>query len=153
MADRLTDAIHAALRASLYDNRSQRQAEVAAAAVRALLDEAAAAVVPHPHANPWVTVDRALAAQRAYLADPATETVERNPMPPQPITDIDHRFDYHPPRDDATRDRHEAVREVLKVAATALNMTVPDGREKSLAITALEEAMMWANAAIARNSP
>lgn len=28
----------------------------------------------------------------------------------------------------------------------------PDSREKSLAITHIEEAVMWANAAIARNS-
>jgi hypothetical protein len=33
-----------------------------------------------------------------------------------------------------------------------LNELVPDSREKSLAITHLEEAVMWANAGIARES-
>lgn len=32
-------------------------------------------------------------------------------------------------------------------------MVDPDGREKTLAFTALEEVMMWSNAAIARHVP
>ncbi|MGH3375967.1 MAG: DUF7681 family protein [Actinoallomurus sp.] len=34
--------------------------------------------------------------------------------------------------------------------ADALNEVLPEGREKSLAITNLEQAMFWANAAVAR---
>lgn len=61
-----------------------------------------------------------------------------------------HRFAYHPPRDEATKDRHEYIRSLLGDAAQVVDSLVPDGREKALAITKLEEAMMWANAAIAR---
>lgn len=39
----------------------------------------------------------------------------------------------------------------IKDLAYVINATCPDGREKSLAMTKLEEAAMWANAAIARN--
>ena len=35
--------------------------------------------------------------------------------------------------------------------ANLINKQCPDSREKSTAITKIEEAVMWANAAIARN--
>jgi len=35
--------------------------------------------------------------------------------------------------------------------AAYINENCPDSREKSLAFTKLEEAVMWANASIARN--
>lgn len=66
------------------------------------------------------------------------------------ITDIANRFDYHQPRDEDTKRRHETVRMHCKAAATAILSETPEGREQSLAVTKLEEAMMWANAAIAR---
>lgn len=65
--------------------------------------------------------------------------------------DIEHRFRYHPPKDDHARWAHGQVRDVCLAVAKALNDLCPDGREKSLAITHLEEAMYWANGAIARN--
>lgn len=37
------------------------------------------------------------------------------------------------------------VREAVVDAARAVDEAVPDGRWKSLALTALEEALMWAN--------
>lgn len=67
--------------------------------------------------------------------------------------ELDRRFAYHPPVDDATKAKHETVRRVLKDAAAALiDVTGLDqpSREQSLMVTALEEAMFWANAAIAR---
>lgn len=67
-----------------------------------------------------------------------------------PLSDIDHRFRYHPPRDEETKDAHAFVRGELGGAAVELERRLPPGREKALAITKLEEAMFWANAAIAR---
>lgn len=63
--------------------------------------------------------------------------------------DIDKRFDHHPPTG-AKIALHQTARTAYKVAAH-LVATLPAGREQSLAITALEESMFWANAAIARN--
>jgi hypothetical protein len=67
--------------------------------------------------------------------------------------DLQNRFGYHPPRDETTKDRHELVRAGLLGIALMLVDNVPPGRELALAITALEEAMMWANAGIARVEP
>lgn len=65
--------------------------------------------------------------------------------------DIDNRFDYHPPKDNETVKEHEDVRSYCRNLAIAFDNILPVGREKSLAITKLEEAMFWANAAIARS--
>lgn len=65
--------------------------------------------------------------------------------------DIEKRFSFHPVRSDADRVAHEEMRDKAKKLAEFINLMVPDSREKSLSITALEEALMWANAGIARN--
>lgn len=65
-------------------------------------------------------------------------------------SDIDHRFTHHPPTAIKV-ERHESVRADAKALAHRLNETLPEGREKSLAITHLEEVVFWANAAIARS--
>lgn len=66
--------------------------------------------------------------------------------------DIDHRFDYHRP--DAERViSHESVRGKCRDLAHDLDTILPPGREKSLALTKLEEVLMWSNAAIARTAP
>lgn len=64
--------------------------------------------------------------------------------------DLENRFDYHPPKDETVAATHAEVRQVLYIAACEIDRLVPDGREKSLAITNLEQAMFWANGAIAR---
>lgn len=64
--------------------------------------------------------------------------------------DLDRRFAYHQPPDQETINRHAEIRGACARAAEVVNINAPEGREKSLAITKLEEAMMWANAAIAR---
>lgn len=64
--------------------------------------------------------------------------------------DIDNRFAFHAATTAETKDAHARVRGVLGNAAWTLTELVPDGREKSLMLTKLEEAMFWANAGIAR---
>lgn len=62
-----------------------------------------------------------------------------------------HRFAYHPPDTEDKVSRHENVRSVCFGAAKELiELTGPPSREQSIAITKVEEAMFWANAAIAR---
>jgi hypothetical protein len=65
--------------------------------------------------------------------------------------DLDNRFKYHPPSDPGVAEQHEHVRYFARRMAEVIEQKCPDSREKSLAMTALEESMMWANAAIARN--
>jgi hypothetical protein len=61
------------------------------------------------------------------------------------------RFSYHKPTTDAKVDRHLRVREACRAAAQEIvEATGPPTREQSLAVTKFEEAMFWANAAIAR---
>jgi len=64
--------------------------------------------------------------------------------------EFDNRFDHHPP-DGLKVQLHQLLRNVIKDAAVVVAHECPEGREKSLAITKLEEAMFWANAAIARH--
>lgn len=64
--------------------------------------------------------------------------------------DIDTRFTYHKPQGDQA-DRYEKIRAHARVLANLIVTNTPESREQSLAITKLEEAVMWANAGIARN--
>ena len=67
------------------------------------------------------------------------------------LTDLDDRFRHHPPSDETVAADHAAVRETLLRAAQDIFVCMAPGRESSLAITKLEEAMFWANASIARH--
>lgn len=73
-------------------------------------------------------------------------------MPPRltPQEDLDNRFTYHPPKP-GQAEKYEALRSKGKELAELINELVPDSREKSLALTQLQNATMWANAAIACN--
>jgi hypothetical protein len=64
--------------------------------------------------------------------------------------DIDRRFTYHPPSDDRAV-KHIMVREHGKALAQYLDENIPDGYEKDTAIQRVEEAVMWANAGLARS--
>lgn len=71
-------------------------------------------------------------------------------MSEQSEADILNRFAYHPATTDEKRLAHETVRGSVGSLALGWDRELPPGREKALAITKLEEAMFWANAAIAR---
>ena len=64
--------------------------------------------------------------------------------------DIKHRFAFHAAPDQEKRDAHASARQACRQAAERIDELCPEGREKALAITKLEEAMFWANAALAR---
>lgn len=63
---------------------------------------------------------------------------------------IANNFMYHAPKPGQT-ERYESIREFAKRFALHICQNCPASREQSLALTQLEDAVMWANAAIARN--
>ena len=65
--------------------------------------------------------------------------------------DVDRRFHPHP-ADEARSAAHSTVYTRCGDLAHLLNDLLPEGREKSLALTNLEQTMFWANAAIARSA-
>jgi hypothetical protein len=64
---------------------------------------------------------------------------------------MDDRFRHHPPRGEETIAKHQAARTGADDFFNLIEQLAPNGREKALAITKVEEAMFWLNAAIARN--
>lgn len=66
------------------------------------------------------------------------------------MQDIERRFTYHKPFGTQPQ-RYEAIRNYAKSVALFVETNCPDSRERSLALTRLEEFVMWANASIARN--
>lgn len=64
--------------------------------------------------------------------------------------EIIKRFTYHAPQQ-GQPEIYGEIRNRAQGIALYLNDVCPESREKALAFTALEEAVMWANAAIARN--
>lgn len=66
------------------------------------------------------------------------------------MEELVNRFTYHAPREDQV-ERYEEIRAKGLLLALEVNGSCPESREKSLAMTKIEEAVMWANAAIARN--
>ena len=69
---------------------------------------------------------------------------------PDQQLDINNRFTYHEPKPDQPP-RYREIRDTAKGLAEAITAKCPPSRERSLALTNLEQSVMWANAAIARN--
>lgn len=63
---------------------------------------------------------------------------------------IESAFTYHAPRPDQVP-RYTEIRNRAKAFAEYLASTCPESRELALALTHLEESVMFANAAIARH--
>jgi hypothetical protein len=64
--------------------------------------------------------------------------------------ELTKRFTYHPPKP-GQPEKYTRIREAAKAFAEVLNAECPESREKSVAFTDLETAVMWANASVARN--
>ncbi len=72
-------------------------------------------------------------------------------MPSQDIkARIENDFTYHAPTPEQVQ-RYNQLREAAKSFALLIVELTPPSREQSLALTELEKAVMFANAAIARN--
>jgi hypothetical protein len=59
-------------------------------------------------------------------------------------------FSYHAPFGNQAA-RYEAIRTEARTLAFIIDDNCPESREKALALTNLQQAVMWANAAIAIN--
>ena len=63
---------------------------------------------------------------------------------------INNNFKHHAPKGNQV-EKYERLRNEARALAHLIDDFCPNSREKSLAITKLEEAIMWSNASIARN--
>lgn len=69
------------------------------------------------------------------------------------VDELCNRFGYHPAAKEETAEAHAALRARYLRLANEVVVRLPEGREASLAITHLEESLMWANKAIAMTGP
>lgn len=69
-----------------------------------------------------------------------------------PSPEILRRFTFVPPTAE-TRPKYELLNKAFLEIAVLVDETTPEGREKALALTQLQDARMWANAAIATHQP
>lgn len=63
---------------------------------------------------------------------------------------VNEVFVYHKPFG-SQPERYVAIREKAKELATLIQSATPQSREQSVALTNLQQAVMWANASIAIN--
>lgn len=68
-----------------------------------------------------------------------------------PHEQIDHDMTNHAPANPGVVEQFESLRRAAKLFAHTVIDTCPDSRERSLAITSAEQALMWAVASIARH--
>jgi len=90
-------------------------------------------------------VGEALAQLRALH-----RALKENKMPPQ--IDLDKTFRYHPPTENQ-KSRCSEIRRQGKVFSAIVSTCTLQSAEQTLAIRKIQEAVMWANAAIAINEP
>jgi hypothetical protein len=71
---------------------------------------------------------------------------------PEVVARINNDFVFHPPVEGSDQvQRYEHIRELCRQLAMELAKLCPPSRELSVALTSLDQAMFWGNAAIARN--
>ncbi len=78
------------------------------------------------------------------------QTLMRYELSEQRRAQIETSFTYHAPQADQP-DRYVGLREAAKALAVMMCLNCPESRELSLALTHLQESVMWANASIAIN--
>jgi hypothetical protein len=79
-----------------------------------------------------------------------TDRTERRFDPRHSIDgDLTNRFTYHPPEPEQP-EVYQLVRDVAHLLAVVVEAATYPSPERDLAVTRVEEAVMWANAAIAR---
>lgn len=66
------------------------------------------------------------------------------------VESITHRFTYHAPKEGQPK-LYEDLRASARELALDILGSCPQSRERQIAVQKLEEAVFWANAAIARN--
>ena len=71
------------------------------------------------------------------------------PVSEEDAEEMATRLTHHAPKGDQT-ERYEALRTIATMYAGAIMQGTPKSREQALALTKLEESLMWAIAAIAR---
>lgn len=67
------------------------------------------------------------------------------------FTQLDHNLTNHAPKDETVIHAFENIRYYAKTLGYAIADYCPESRERSLALTNLEQTVMWAIASIARN--
>lgn len=65
-------------------------------------------------------------------------------------TDFESIYNWHSPQG-TQPERYQTLRDRFRGLAQTVEALCPESRERSLALTYLEQASMWASAAIARN--
>lgn len=93
--------------------------------------------------------------EKLQFANLATRTYPMNMDTLNSLTpdEIDrmNRFTHHTPSSEKVIEAHQKIREECLKLSSYIAHYVPDSREKSLALTKLEEVMFWSNAGIARH--
>lgn len=78
--------------------------------------------------------------------------IDKQDLTEEQIARLENNFTYHAPFGDKPH-RYGYLRDKAKELGKDFCSLAPESRELSLALTNLEQAVMWVNAAIARNEP
>jgi len=79
-----------------------------------------------------------------------TQVIDKYTLSAAQLSHIAHDYTYHAPKDDQP-ERYVYIREACKDLHVLICRNTPASREQNLALTHLETAVFYANAAIARN--
>jgi len=107
--------------------------------------------------GPWMGADQMIAAgippiriPDEPIATPPVMTIPKYAIPVKLQAELVDRFRYHAPTGDQPA-RYERIRDEIFMLAVLICSNAPESRERATALTHLDAAMMFANAAIARN--